>query len=253
MPNEKDAVTSFLNEHSEENTESKDIFKEETTQESEEVVEEESEKALPFHKDPKIIRFIEKEVAKRAESFRPSAEQQFRDEVKDINLPSSFVKLVGNDTPEKVEVLKDLSKYFGTLKGEARQEFLQEMQEQQQQAVEADQKAQDELDTYFDEIEEIYSVDLSSNSASAKKMRTDFIDYVRKIAPKNEDGEVAGFPDLVASFEEFQERSKRTSQPSRAKELASRGLARSSDTSTEVPKGRSWKDVDRFFSSLNKN
>lgn len=244
MDNEKNSVLEFLNGTSE----AKEIFKEEKEEVAE--TEEQEEKQLPFHKDPKLQKYVDKQIEKALKNNKPSAEQQFKQDTQDINLPPSFVKLIGNDTAEKVEVLKDMSKYFGTLKGEAKQEFLKEMQEQQEKATAADRKAQEDLDNYFEEIEETYDVDLSSKSASAKKMRSDFVDFVRKIAPKNEEGEVTGFPDLVASFEEFQERNKRSSQPSRAKELASRGLTRSTETSAAIPTGRSWKDVDRYFDKL---
>jgi hypothetical protein len=247
MEDEKPKSTvDFLNEISSEKPE---IFKEEVATE-EPVVEEEEEKPLPFHKDPKVQRYVERQIEKALEGVKPSAEREFREAVDDIKLPSSFVKLIGNDTPEKVEVLKDLSTYFGNLKGEARAEFLEEMQEQQNRATQEDKKAQDELDTYFEEIEETYDVDLSSNSASAKAMRSSFIDYVRKIAPKNEDGEVAAFPDLVSSFEEFQEKGKRVAPPTRAKELASRGMTRSGDANQAPKAGNSWKDVDRYFAKL---
>lgn len=239
-------TVNFLNEISTEAP-----FKEEEVVEKAEEIEEE-DKPLPFHKDPKVQRYVEKQIEK-AFKDKPSAEQQFKKEVEEINLPASFIKLVGNDTEEKKQVLKDLSDYFGTLKGEARKEFLAELQEQQVAQQKEDAKAQEELDTYFEEIEETYNVDLSSNSATAKKTRSEFIDYVRKIAPKNNDGEVIGFPDLVSAFEEFQEKGKRTAPASRAKELASRGMTRSTDASNELPKSRSWKDVDRYFSKLKSN
>lgn len=245
MPEEKkeSSTVDFLNEIGKQ-----EPFKEEPIADAAED-EIKEDKPLAFHQDPKVQRYVEKQIEKALKDIKP-VERQFRQEVADdIKLPSSFIKLVGNDTEEKREVLKDLSNYFGTLKGEARQEFLQELKQQQQQQVEADKKAQNELNEYFEEIEETYNVDLSSKSATAKKTRSEFIDYVRKIAPKNEDGEVSGFPDLVAAYETFQELSKRTA-PSRAKELASRGLTRSTDAAPALPAGRSWKDVDRFFSKL---
>lgn len=251
MPQEKKSSTvDFLN-----NIDGNELFEEkpvvteetETTGDQEEV----EDKVVPFHKDPKILRFIEKEIAKKTKEIQPSSERQFRKEVtEELNLPSSFIKLVGNDTEEKREVLKDLSNYFGTLKGEARKEFLDEMKQQQEAVVAQDRKAQEELDTYFEEIEETYNVDLSSNSATAKKQRAEFIDFVREIAPKNEEGEVAQFPDLVRAFKVFQDNTKRPATQSRAKELASRGLTRSTETTTAAPTGRSWKDVERYFSKL---
>lgn len=250
MPNDKkENAVDFLN-----NIDNTDVFKEEEQKEVIEegdVKEEKEEKPLAFHQDPKVQKFIERRVEKRLKDFKPSVEQQFRKDVdEEINLPSSFIKLVGNDTDEKKEVLRDLSKYFGTLKGEARQEFLQELEQQRVQSEAEDRKAQEELETYFEEIEETYNVDLSSNSALAKKTRSEFIDFVREIAPKNEEGEVAAFPDLVSSFKTFQELNKRSTTSNRAKEHASRGLTRSTDASSAVSTGRSWKDVERHFSKL---
>lgn len=245
MENEKGSTLDFLN-----NINKPDVFKEEVKDEVvEEVVEE--EKPLPFFKDPKVQRFIDKQVEKRMKDFQPSAEQQFRKEVSDeVNLPSSFIKLVGNDTDEKKQVLKDLSEYFGTLKGEARKEFLTEMQEQQEEVAAQDRAAVEELQTAFEEIEETFGVDLTSNTAQAQKLDNDFRTFIRKIAPKDADGDVKEFPDLISAFEEFQERNKKTSQPTRAKELASRGLTRSNDTVTGIPQGKSWKDVERYFNKL---
>jgi hypothetical protein len=241
---EKDVISEFLGETAEKQS----IFQEESEPEIE-VEEEREEKPLPFNKDPKVQRYIEKQVEKALKNTAPSAEQSFKREVEEINLPDSFVRLVGNDTQEKVDTLKDLSKYFATLKGEARQEFLNDMKAQEQAKAEADRKAQEELDNYFDEIEETYGVDISSNTTAAKQTRAQFIEYVRKIAPKDENGEVSAFPDLVASFEEFQEKNRRPTD-TRAKQLASRGLTRSGDATTTAPTGRSWKDVDRFLDKL---
>lgn len=245
MPNDKNSSTvDFLN-----NIES-EVFKEEATDVPEGKEEEVDEKPLPFHQDPKIQKFIGKEVEKRLKDFKP-AETQFRKDVEEINLPSSFIKLVGNDTEEKKQVLKDLSDYFGTLKGDARKEFLAEMQEQEQARIKEDNAVAQELASGFEEIEETFGVDLTSNTQSAQKLDNDFRNFIRRIAPKNEDGEVKAFPDLVAAFEEFQEKNKRPA--TRAKELASRGMTRSTDTATATPQGRSWKDVDRYFSKLENN
>lgn len=242
--NEKDAVADFLGEV----TEKQDIF---TETPSTGEPEEKEDKPLRFDKDPKVQKYIEKQVKKALESRAPTAEESFKKEIADVKVPDSLVNLIGNDTPEKQKALKDFAETLSNLKGEARKEFMDEMKAQEQQKVAADQKAQEELKGYFDEIEEEYNVDLSGNSAAAKQLRSQFIEYVRKIAPKDENGEVKVFPDLVASFEEFQEKNKRPA--SRAKELASRGLTRSGDTSNAPATGKSWKDVERYFDKLKAN
>lgn len=244
MDEKRSAVADFLGEVSE----PKDIFAEKAV--AQEPAEDKEEKSVPFHRDPKVQKYIEKQIEKALKDKAP-AETQFKQKTKDLSLPDSFTKLIGNDTPEKREVLKDLDGYFKTLKGEARQEFLDEIKQQEKAQSEADTKAAEELDTYFEEIEGSYGVDLSSDNAQAKQLRSQFIDYVRKIAPKNADGEVTGFPDLVSAYDEFQSRQAKPTA-SRVKQLASRGLSRSGDTNSAAPAGKSWRDVDRFFSTLKK-
>ncbi len=235
-------------------TDSKDdIFKEEAVREESTADVEEKEEKLPFHKDPKVQRYVEKEIAKALENLpRPSAEQSFRQEVKDdTNLPPALVKLVGNDTPEKREALKELAEYMESLPKKAQEQFLERQQEEMRQVEEQDNAALSELNAGFEEIEETHGIDLSSNTAQAQKTRASFVEYLRKVSHKNEDGEVDQFADIPAAWEEFQERSKPQSA-SRAKELASRGLTRSTDTSTASKGGNSWRDVDRYFETLKK-
>lgn len=251
MANENNAVLDFLNDV----TDSKDIFSEKSAIETQENTVQDEDKAVPFHKDPKVQRYVEKQIEKALGSKPQTVEQKqetVSSDVKDV--VEAFTALIGNDTPEKVRALEKLEK---TLNGsderasaKAIERFQKQIEDQKHQQTEAEKAAQDELDSYFDDIEETYDVDLSSNAASAKKLRSEFIEYVRKIAPKDENGEVKAFPDLLASFEVFQEQNKKQAMPNRTKELASRGLTRSADTASAAPQGRSWKDVDRHFDKL---
>lgn len=237
MNDEKDVVKDFLNEI----TEPRKIFKEDK---AEEVVEEEArdEKPLPFHKDPKVQRYVERQIEKALKDVKP-AEREFRKEVEDIKLPASFIKLVGNDTPEKLEVLRDLSTYFGNLKGEARQEFLEDIKKQEQQAKQEDEAAVRELENGFEQIAEDYGIDLDTD----RKTRAAFVEFLRKVSPKNEDGEVKQFADIPAAWETFQERNK--TQPSRAKELAARSMARSGEAASQgATRPASWAALERQLS-----
>ncbi len=247
-------VLDFLNDVTEP---ASDIFSEKPAIQPQENKVDEDEKPVPFHKDPKVQRYVEKEIEKALGNNRQVPSEKTQDvvssDVKDVI--GAFTAIIGNDTPEKVKALEALEKTLNGSDERASAKAIERFAQQQQEAIskanEAEKAAQDELDTYFDEIEETYDVDLSSNAASAKALRSQFIDYVRKIAPKDENGEVKAFPDLVSSFEVFQEQNKKSAtQPNRAKELASRGLTRSSDTTATAPQGRSWKDVDRYFDKL---
>lgn len=248
MP-KNESVANFLN-----TIDAKDeIFTEPVLSEETEPVEED-DKPLPFHKDPKVQRYVEKEIAKALKELpEHSEERKFRQEVQDeISLPPALVKLVGNDTPEKREALKELSSYLESLPQKAQEQLQEKMMEEQRQVAEQDDAALNELNQGFEDIEESFGVDLSSNTAAVQRTRTAFVEYLRKVSHKNEDGEVDQFADIPAAWEEFQERNTKPSS-SRARELASRGMTRSTDTSNAGPQGKSWKDVDRFFEGLKKS
>lgn len=226
-------------------SEESDLFEEKVVPSPEDEPEkEEDEKPLPFHKDPKIQRYIEKEVEKALKD-RPSEEKKFRQEVKDeIDLPPALVKLVGNDTEEKREALHALAKHLDSLTDRAKEKFIEEMRQQEREQQARDQAALDELNAGFEAIEDQFGIDVHADS----KQRDAFLEYLRKVSHKNADGEVDQFADIPAAWEAFQANQKPTA--SRAKELASRGLARSNDTTPAAPQGRSWKDVDRYFEKL---
>lgn len=255
MPNEKSAVEQFLSEPSDEKSpfksETQDPFNNQVIEQKEEEMTEdvEEEKPLPFHKDPKVQRYVEKQIAKALESVPKTVEKREvseEDEISDV-----LVRIIGNDTPEKQSAVKDFRKVLGSLEERGVQKALSQFEAQASKQREEDEKAQEELDESFEEIEDTFKVDLSSNAPSARKQRSEFIEYIRKIAPKNEEGEVIAFPDLNAAFEEFQEKGKRAAPSnSKAKELAARGMSHSSDASAQPVKGGSWKDVERLFSRL---
>ena len=242
MPKEKNSTVDFLNNI----TDKPDIFEEKAIETSPEVDAEDvvDEKPLPFHQDPKVQRYVEKQIEKALKD-RPSAEQTFRQEVKDeLNLPPALVKLVGNDTPEKREALKELATYLDSLPAKAQEQFQAKMEQQAQEAAEQDNAALSELNAGFEAIEEEHGVDLSSDS----RTRAAFVEYLRRVSHKNEDGEVDQFADIPAAWEVFQERAKPSA--SRAKELASRGMTRSGDATVATKTGNSWRDVEKYFETL---
>lgn len=245
MPEDKKSSTvDFLNNIAPE------PFKEEQVETPEEEKEEVAgeEKVLPFHKDPKVQRYVEKQIEKALKDVKPSAEQKFKQEVREeLNLPPALVKFVGNDTPEKREVLKELASYLDSLPVKAQEQFEAKMLKDTQEAAAKDSAALEELNTGFEAIEEEYGVDLTSDT----KTRASFIEFLRKVSHKNAEGEVDQFADIPSAWETFQERQKPV-PASRAKELASRGMTRSGDANTAPKAGNSWRDVDKYFESLKK-
>lgn len=250
MPNEVDQFLEGLD-----NQPKEDPFKQESedpfasTEEKVITPKEEIEEKLPFHKDPKVQRYIQKEIEKATKNT--SVETKFIQEVKQESDAADDVltRIIGNDTPEKQSAIKDFKKVLNGMKDEAKQEALQEIQNQSEYEREAEIDAQNTLTEAFEELEEEFNVDLSSNSPIAKKTRNEFIDFVRRVAPKDEDGQVTEFPDFKETYQLFKEM--RKPEPNtRAKELSSRSMQRSAEVSTSQKKDINWKNIDKIFQGL---
>lgn len=213
---------------------------------------EEVEEKVPFHKDEKVQKFIEKEVAKRVGEIQPREiirevpfEGKETSELKDI-----LTRIIGNDTPEKIAAVKDFEKALSGLEEKGAQRALAQIEQAQEAEREAEVEAQNELAEGFDNIENQFDVDLTSSKPDARKLRSDFVDFITLVSPKDDEGNVVEYPDLTATFQIFQER-KKPEPNNRAKELSNRSMTRSGDASTvPQPKDNSWNAVDRMFGKL---
>lgn len=242
MENDKSAVDEFLNETNEFGEE-KDPLGLDVEIKPEEVEEKKEEKPIAFHKDPKILRFIEKEVEKRT----PKVEQTFKEDVKDED--DYYVRLIGNDTPEKVAMIREAKQRDERMLEQAEERAFGRLSQEKQREVEAERQADEQLTNSIDDIEETYNVDLTSKDPVARKTRVDFMTFVEKIAPKDEHGEIKEFPDMLSAYETFQDMRK-TERPNRAKDLASRGVQRSGDTVPKPDKPVTFDNFDYFKEKL---
>lgn len=248
---EKSAVQSFLEGTENEQlnpfeTEVKDPFATETV---EEVVEEKEEKPIPFHKDPKLERYLskrEKEIEARLLAQLPRQETVEEDEFQDV--VDSFTAIIGNDTPEKVNALNSLKRALNTVDEKATNRAIEKLNEINQEQEKVDKEAEEQLISAFEDIEESYDVDLTSSRST--KLRQEFVSFVERIAPKDKQGNIVDYPDMTSAWETFSEIKKANKVPSRAKELASRSLSRSTETTVEQPKKISWEAVDEYMDTL---
>ena len=257
----KDEVDNFLdglnNEPKEDpfKPESEDPFASTKVEDEGDSKDDKAEEKLPYHKDPKVQKFIEREITKHLESIKPTESEKFTKEVNNASEEDSIsevlTRIIGNDTPEKVSAIKDFKKALGGMKEEAKQEALNEIKAREDEGRQAEIEAQEQIESAFEDIEEEFNVDLTSSSPTAKKLRSDFVDFIRRIAPKDKDGQVKDYPDFNEAFILFKDMKKEDPTTSRAKDLASRGMSRSGsgDTSSanKPIQDSSWKAVDKFF------
>jgi hypothetical protein len=214
---------------------------------------EEKEEKLPYHKDPKVQRFIEKEVARRFSEMKPPEPQYIEKEKEESpDVIGALETIIGNDTPEKVRALKSFEKALKDVEENASRRAIQELESQRDEEVAEEAAAFEELSRGFEAIEDEHDVDLTSNTPAARKMRSEFVDFITAISPKDEYGQVKDYPDLDAAFSLFKDQRKSDAPANlKAKELAARGMQRSADASNApVTTDKSWSAVDRIFGNL---
>ncbi len=84
----------------------------------------------------------------------------------------------------------------------------------------------------MENLEEAYDVDLTSNSPTGKKNRAQFLDLVERFSPKDSSGNISEYADFEQVFDVFQK--SQTSDNTRQKDLASRGMVRSGSSSSKA-------------------
>lgn len=227
--------------------EGEDLFGEGETQTEEEDTEEEKEEKVPFHKDPKVQRYIEKEIAKH---IPQKTQEQTQAPIEGDSIDDVLVRLIGNDTPEKVQAVKDFKRVLLEREEKGAEKALQELDRRSQAEAQAEVQAESEIADGFESIEDEFRVDLTSNTPQARKLRGEYIEFIEKIAPKDKNGDILDFPDFTESFRTFQSL-RNIQKNNRAKDLAARSMTRTSETSAP-PKvnDQSWRGVDAMFSKM---
>ena len=253
MDKNKSAVDEFLGNLNPENDEfndNQDPFapkepEQGVKDEEEEIDPKKEEKHIPFHKDPKVLRFIEKEIQKRTTKIEEKPAESKKEDEDDY-----WVRLIGNDTPEKVAMVREAKQREERLLQQAEERSFNRLSTEKQRELEAERQADEHLANAIDDIEDTYGVDLTSKDPVARKHRVDFMNFIEKIAPKNSDGEIIEFPDMISAYETFKELKQSVKTPNRAKELASRSMGRSNDT-VEKPQERiTFDNMDSFIEKM---
>lgn len=196
---------------------------------------------------------LNQRVQDLAEQVKTLSEQkqyvaEHKDEI-DPRLARAF-----GTTPEGKELTVIFQDILQETAEKAKERAMDEFEARQQQSTQAYQKKLGEsenlIQSELESLEEEYGVDFTSNSASAKSNRKEFLELVEKLSPKDKDGAITDYADFQSTFELYKERKK--PEPSRAKELASRSMQTSTSTGIKAPEGpmtfnRAKREIDRMF------
>lgn len=153
----------------------------------------------------------------------------------------SWLKIYG-DKPEHREAYNVMkNNIIGPVAQEARdlREQLEEINTREERASKKVKEYQSKVLEEFEKIEDKYNIDITSDSESAEKTRNEFIELIKKLSPKDADGNITSYADIDGAWDIYQSK-KSTSEPVNQvrNQIASRSMANQGGN-VNVPKQRS--------------
>lgn len=247
MPEEKGALDEFAQDFPEVDKQIVDPF-ETPKEKQEEVPAKEEDPAAPKPKDNREARRAKEALQKEREANIALTErvkvlsevEKFRKGEPDADL---HAVLFGGATPtdETKATTERLQKVLEKFTDTAKQSALAEFKREQAEAQKAEREAEDEIDQNLESLEDQFDADFTSNSPAARKARHDLLEIVKKISPKDSEGNIERFGDFTTAYEIYQER-KAKPDTSKQKELAARSLTKSGSSPTQNLEQKSNED-----------
>lgn len=129
-------------------------------------------------------------------------------------------KIYGTDTTEAILATDLLKKAIIGAREDAKRLAIEEIQASQRAQVEAKARLEKELDSFIDDIEDTYGVELTATQEKSFKQ------LLTKMSPKDRDGNIIAYADRHAVYEAFQDRLK-SGASNQAKQLSARSMTQS--------------------------
>lgn len=192
----------------------------------------------PFNKNPKIKRFIQKQVQKGLEEALQSQMQPNQVRVDNTptndDVPAAWIAMYG-DNEDSRKAWKHNSMILDDYKMQAKQEALAEIRSEQDRATAEVQEFEGLIESSLEDLEEEYNVDLTSNTPAAKKARSEYLDLVQRLSPKDADGNVTSYADFHETWNIYQSSRPVAPTNTRNKDLAARSISQNSDAPAAKP------------------
>lgn len=133
-------------------------------------------------------------------------------------------RIYGSQTPELREATELLKTALLGVKDEAKREAIQEFEAIRQKEDEAVKNAEKRLDAMVEQIEDEIDTELTQSQ------RTEFFKLLKKMSPKDAQGNIIEYADHFAVWDIFQEKQKKPQNP--AKAISARAMTQGSDVSS---------------------
>jgi hypothetical protein len=193
-------------------------------------VEQPSQEELPEDLKNRHIRRLESKlqaereasIAREARIEALSEAQKFRQEAGADELDTMVARIYGTDKPENAAATELLQKAFKGYSERARDEAISTLRQEFQAQQQEEAKEKSTVESYIEQVEDQYGVDLSS-TAAARERQQEFRDLWLRLSPKDRNGDVVEYADPFEVYEIFSQR-----QPqNRAQSLSARQMVRS--------------------------
>ncbi len=172
----------------------------------------------------------ERDARIRAEALVDARSGSTKEDTSDVD--SRWLRIYG-DTPETREAWKLQQDIFSDFKKTAKEEALQEIQQQQVESSRQQKEYEQFIDSQLEDIEDEFNVDVTSDSPAARKARREFLEMVQQASPKDEDGTITAYADFPSVWEFYQlKQTKDRSSSDRQKDLSSRTMNKTNGSTT---------------------
>lgn len=177
----------------------------------------------------------EARIAAEARAQALSETQRFKEDTQSTPIDQRWLQLYG-DSPASRQAWKIEEERLEDFAQKIQERTANKLKEERMQEIAKEKEYQSFIDGQFETIEDEYNVDLTSNAPAARKARSEFIDMISKLSPKDENGQLTAYADFPATWEAYQarrgnERSSNTTE--RQKEIASRSMRKSGGVDTQ--------------------
>lgn len=159
-----------------------------------------------------------------------SEQKQFeRDFNTDVD--PDLLKVFG-DTPEGKEIARIMEKREEIMLSKAEERALDKLQKAKEEEEREVSKYEATIESQIEAVEDKYDVDLTSGTKAANQLRTEYLNLISALSPKDDDGNITNYADFDSTFEVYQS-TKQKPDASRNKELASRSNVKSASVSPQ--------------------
>lgn len=194
---------------------------------------EETSEELPFNKNPKIKRYIERQTKKMLEQELEklgTRETVTESKPQTKEIPAEWLMAYG-DSDQSVQAWKIQQDLIAQAVERAKAEALNEFQSSIEQEKQAEKQFEEFISESLEDLEDTHGIDLTSDSPAGRRNRAEFLELVRRVSPKDTEGNVVSYADFNEVYSLYETTRRRDDDvTAQKKSVAGRTMSKSNET-----------------------